>query len=171
MLASLVILALVTLAVALHAWRRDPQIIREARAFSLDQGVRLALRLPFAMFAAACLSELIPDQLIAGVMGPETGLTGIVLAAFLGGLLPGGPIVSFPLAIMFARDGAGGAQVIALVSGWSVYAINRVVSYEIPIMGPRFTLVRVLASLAVPILAAIGAGLVADGLGLSLAIR
>jgi len=168
MIASILILFAVTAAVALHAWRREPAILERAGQFASREGVRLAMRLPFAFFAAACLSDLIPERAIAAVMGPQTGLAGIVAASVLGGLLPGGPIVSFPLAIMFAREGAGGPQVIALVSGWSVYAINRVVSYEIPIMGARFAAVRMLASLVVPVLAAVGAGLIASRLGLSL---
>lgn len=171
MIASLLILAIATALVAVHAYRKDPQMLVRSATFTREEGLRLALRLPFALFAAACISEMIPDRMIASVMGPETGLRGIIAASLLGGLLPGGPIVSFPIAVMFAREGAGGAQVIALVSGWSVYAINRVVSYEIPIMGLRFTAVRFIASLFVPVAAALGAELIAATFGLSLTLR
>lgn len=165
--AFLILLAATTL-VTFYARGKDPASISRAAAFTRQECLRLAVRLPFALFAASCLADLIPDRVIAAVMGPESGLTGIVAASLLGGLLPGGPIVSFPLAVMFAREGAGGAQVVALISGWSVYAIHRTIAYELPIMGARFAAVRMLASLIVPVAAAVGAGMVAGALGLSL---
>jgi uncharacterized membrane protein YraQ (UPF0718 family) len=170
MITSFLILLTGTVLVAAYAYRKDAANIARAGHFAWDQGLRIAIRLPFALIAASCLAELIPDRVIAAVLGTESGLLGIIAASLLGGLLPGGPIVSFPLAIMFAREGAGGPQIVALVTGWSVYAFHRVLAYEIPIMGGRFAAVRMLASLLVPVTAAIGAGLVAAALGLSLRI-
>jgi uncharacterized membrane protein YraQ (UPF0718 family) len=171
MLVSFLILATVTAVVAVWAWRRDPAHLTAAGQFSVDQGIRLAIRLPFALVAASCLAELIPDRAIAAVLGADTGLTGVLVASLLGGLLPGGPMVTFPVAVLLAREGAGGPQLIALVTGWSVYAIHRVISYEGPIMGWRFVALRMLASLLVPPAAAIAAGLIAAAAGLSIDIR
>lgn len=171
MIWSFLILATVTAAVAVHANNKNPANIVGAIAFTRNEGIRLAIRLPFALIAASLIAELIPERTIAAVMGAETGLYGIVGASLLGGLLPGGPMVSFPLAVLLAREGAGGPQVVALVTGWSVYAIHRVISYEGPIMGWRFVALRTLASLFVPPAAAIGAGLLAAAVGSSLSVR
>ena len=168
MIASFLVLLVATALVAAHAWRRDERSLWRALDFTRDQGARIAIRLPFALIAASCIAELIPDRFVSAVLGSESGLLGIAAASVLGGLLPGGPMVSFPLAIMFAREGAGGPQVIALITGWSVYAFHRVLSYEIPIMGGRFAAVRMLASLFVPVAAALLAGFIAQALGLSL---
>jgi hypothetical protein len=62
------------------------------------------------------------------------------------------------------------APLIALVTGWSVYAFHRVISYEGPIMGWRFVTLRMLVSWFVPPAAALGAGLIAAAAGLSIAI-
>jgi uncharacterized membrane protein YraQ (UPF0718 family) len=171
MISSLLILAVATAVAAFYAWRREPAALGRAARFSADQGLRLAIRLPFSLIAASCLAELIPDRYIVAVMGPDTGLTGILLASLFGGLLPGGPIVSFPLAIMLARDGAGGPQVIALITGWSVYAFHRVIAYEIPIMGARFVALRMISSSFVPPASGVLAGLLAAAVGWSIAIK
>jgi uncharacterized membrane protein YraQ (UPF0718 family) len=171
MIVSLLILAVATIIAGAFAWRREPAAMGRAIEFSSDQALRLAIRLPFSLIAASCLAELIPDRFIVSWMGPDTGLQGILIASVFGGLLPGGPIVSFPLAILLAREGAGGPQVIALVTGWSVYALNRVIAYEIPIMGGRFVALRMLASGFVPPASAILAGMLAGALGWSIAIK
>lgn len=170
MIVSFLILLAATAAVALYAWRRDPAHVQAAGVFTQREGLRLAIRLPFALVAASAIAELLPDQLIASLLGRESGLTGVLVASALGGLLPGGPMVSFPFAILIAKDGAGGPQVVALVTGWSVYAFHRVISYEGPMMGWRFVSLRMISSLFIPPATAIGAGFLAGALGLSLAI-
>lgn len=171
MLSSLAILALVTAPVALYAWQRNSRTIPEATRFARQEIVRIMVRLPFALLAASCIAELVPEEVIAGIIGPETGLTGIAAASVLGGLLPGGPIVSFPIAILFAHQGAGGPQVVALITGWSVYAFHRVIAYEGPIMGWSFVGLRFAASWFVPPLTGIFAGLLAAALGLAINLQ
>ena len=171
MIVSLVILAIATATAGYFARAKNPAALGRAVRFTMDEGVRLAIRLPFSLIAASCLAELIPDRMIVAMLGPDTGLTGITLASLFGGLLPGGPIVSFPIAIMLAREGAGGAQVIALITGWSVYAFHRVIAYEIPIMGPRFVALRMIASSFVPVAAGLLAGALAAALGWSIAVK
>lgn len=171
MIVSLAILLFVTVPVAIYAWRRDQRQLSGAVRFSGQEFLRIIIRLPFALTAAACIAELVPDQVIASVLGAETGLTGIAAASVMGGLLPGGPIVSFPIAIMFAHQGAGGPQVIALITGWSVYAFHRVISFEGPIMGWPFVGLRMMASWFVPPAAGILAGLLAAAFGLQINIH
>lgn len=171
MIVSLVILALATGIAGYFARRKNPAAIGRAMRFTADEGLRLAIRLPFSLIAASCLAELIPDRVIVAMLGPDTGLKGILLASLFGGLLPGGPIVSFPIAIMLAREGAGGAQVIALITGWSVYAFHRVIAYEVPIMGLRFVALRMIASSFVPVAAGVLAGALAAALGWSIAVK
>ncbi len=168
---SLLLLLAATIPVAIYAWRRNPANVRRATSFTQQEFVRIIVRLPFALMAAACIAELVPEQALAAVLGPETGLLGIVAASIFGGFLPGGPIVSFPIAILFAHQGAGGPQVIALITGWSVYAFHRIISFESPIMGWPFVGLRMAASWFVPPAAGILAGLLAAAFGLSINIH
>jgi uncharacterized membrane protein YraQ (UPF0718 family) len=171
MMSSFLILLIATAALTAYAWRRNPATVPAALRFTRDDGLKLALRLPFALVAASAIAELLPDRLIAHWLGHESGLTGILLASALGGLLPGGPMVSFPIAILVAKDGAGGMQIIALVTGWACYAFHRVIAYEAPMLGWRFVALRMIVSLFVPPAAALGAGLLASVLGRSLALH
>ena len=107
-----------------------------------------AVALPMASFA----SELIPQDVAGAWLGPESGVTGIILASFAGGLIPGGPFVSFPLVLTFAKAGAGAPQMVALLSGWCIYGFHRVITWEYPLLGWRFSAIRLLAGLAMPIL-------------------
>lgn len=172
MMISFLILFAVTLAVAVYTWQRHGErAIVSALRFSADEGLRLAIRLPIALFAAACLAELIPDRAIAAVMGADTGLWGILAASVVGGLLPGGPMIAFPMALILAQSGAGGAQMVALVTGWSVFAFHRVIAYEGPMMGWRFVALRFAVSAFVPPVAGILAGVAAWIIGSDLGFR
>lgn len=170
MLASFLILVAVTVPIAVYAWRKDHENLPRAAHFTRQEVVRIIVRLPFALIAASCIAELVPQRAIAAVLGAEAGLTGIVAASVLGGLMPGGPIVSFPIAIVFAQQGAGGPQVVALITGWSVYALHRVVAYEGPIMGWPFVGLRMAASWFLPPAAGLIAGMLASAFGLSINI-
>jgi len=165
---SLLILLLVTVPVAVFAWRKEPGALPRAAVFTREEVLRIAVRLPFALVAASCIAELVPDRTFAAVLGSDSGLIGITVASLLGGLLPGGPVVSFPIAIVFAQQGAGGPQIIALITGWSIYAFHRVIAYESPIMGWHFVGLRFASSWFVPPLAGIFAGLLAAAFGLSI---
>ncbi|MCA3668044.1 MAG: hypothetical protein INF10_02770, partial [Methylobacterium sp.] len=52
------------------------------------------------------------------------------------------------------KAGADLSQVMAYVTAWSLFTINRMISWEIPSMPVRIVLLRVLVSLPFPFLAA-----------------
>jgi len=112
-----------------------------------------AVALPMASF----LSELIPEGIAGAWLGPESGFTGIVIGAFAGGFIPGGPFLSFPLVLTFAKAGAGMPQMVALLSGWAIFGFHRVVTWEYPLFGWRFSVIRLIAGLPMPILIGLAA--------------
>lgn len=145
---------LLTGALALVVFFRHGQPgLHRSGEFALSQGRALAIRLPLAMLAASFLAQILPVEDIASVVGPNSGLLGIVLAALLGGLMPGGPMTSFPIALIVYEGGAGTAQIVALLSGWSIFAMHRVLAYEAPIMGWTFVALRMGACAILPVLA------------------
>lgn len=155
MIVSLILIWGIALGMVAYALARKPAALGPSVAFAWRQGLRLSLRLPLALLTASFLSELVPGRAVADLIGPESGLAGIGMAALVGGALPGGPMVSFPLAIFLWREGAGPAQLVALLAGWSVFAFHRTISYELPLMGVRFSAVRLLASFLLPPLAGV----------------
>lgn len=130
---------------------------RQAHAEAASQAWRhfrsLAPRIPFALVAAECIGRLLPREHVAAWLGDQAGLTGVLLASVMGGLLPGGPMVAFPLAIALFRADAGAAPLVALITAWSLLAVNRTLLFELPLMGARFTLGRLAVCAPLPILA------------------
>ena len=67
--------------------------------------------------------------------------------------MPGGPFVTFPLVLAFATAGAGVPQMAALITGWSIFALHRIITWEYPVLGWRFVVLRLIAALPLPFLA------------------
>ena len=114
--------------------------------------------IPVALMAAALAAQMIPRELIAALIGDDTGLTGMAIAAVAGGMLPSGPFLSFPIALSLFGTGAGQAQLVAFLTGWSVYGFYRMAIYELPMMGIKFAMIRLGASLILPLVAGTLAG-------------
>ncbi len=126
----------------------------------LQQGRTLAIRLPLAILAASFLMQVLPVDALVPYIGPQSGLSGILIASVMGGVMPGGPMTSFPIALVILQGGAGLPQIVALITGWSVFALHRVLAYEAPIMGWRFAALRLVSSLLLPV----ASGLLAQGM-------
>lgn len=159
MTGKLILIALALACFAATVWRgpgAPARALRETR----DNLKRIMPMMLVAMPMATFLAELIPADIASGWLGHESGFTGLLIASFAGGLIPGGPYASFPLVLTFMKAGAGPAQMVALITGWAVLAFHRVVMWEVPVLGFRFALIRTLSSLALPLLA----GLIAQAL-------
>jgi uncharacterized membrane protein YraQ (UPF0718 family) len=113
--------------------------------------------LVFAFLIAGLVPALLPPAIIQKWVGAESGFRGILVGSLAGGLSPGGPYVSLPLAVGLVRAGAGVGVMVAYLTGWSLIAVARI-PMEIGILGWRFTLIR----LACTILFAPIAGLLAN---------
>lgn len=133
--------------------RREPEAIRPALGRALGQTKLIGTRIPFALLFASFLAALLPPELVLVTVGADTGVVGVLVAAVVGILLPGGPFVSFPLAVGLAERGAGIAQLVTLVSAWSIVGLQRALVFELPLMGVRFTVVRSAVSVLLPVLA------------------
>ena len=148
------VLALFTLGLCL---RRSPNTARRAGLEAATSLRRVAPVMLMALPMAAFVAELIPDGWAERWLGPESGIPGILLATAAGSILPGGPFVAFPLVLGFLKSGAGPGQMVALISGWAVLGLHRTLSWELPILGGRFVVLRLLASLVLPFLAGLAA--------------
>ncbi len=103
--------------------------------------VQILPLLIFAFIVAGMMQVLIPRELIAKWVGVESGLRGILIGSVLGGLMPGGPMTSLPVAAGLLRVGASTGTMVAFLTGWSLLAFTRV-PMEIGIMGWKFALIR-----------------------------
>jgi uncharacterized membrane protein YraQ (UPF0718 family) len=124
-------------------------------------GVRQALALLPALAAAlllgALIGVLVPRERVAQALGAASGLRGLALAQAFGMATPGGPFASFPLVHALAKAGADRGALVTFLTAWSLTGFNRLLVWELPIMGAGFAGLRFVASLPL----AIPAGLLA----------
>ena len=95
----------------------------------------------FAFVVAGMLQTLIPHEIVSRWIGVESGLRGILIGTVIGGLMPGGPMTSLPIAAGLLRMGASVGTMVALITGWSLLAFARL-PLDIGILGWKFTLIR-----------------------------
>jgi uncharacterized membrane protein YraQ (UPF0718 family) len=62
-------------------------------------------------------------------------------------------MVSVPFMVALANSGMGLPSLVAYMTSWSLFGIQRIIAWEAPLMGWQFVAARVVPSLAFPILA------------------
>ncbi|MCG2775270.1 MAG: permease [Desulfobacterales bacterium] len=121
---------------------------------SLNMTVEILPLLVFAFIIAGMIQVLLPHETIAKWVGADSGMRGIIIGSVAGGLCPGGPFVSLPIAAGLLRSGAGIGTMVAFLTGWSIWAVSRL-PMEVGVLGWRFTLIRLVSTAFFPILAGI----------------
>jgi len=116
--------------------------------------LRLIPRLVLGVIGAGFLAEVLPQDLIVSWFGPQSGLTGLTVATVVGAIVPGGPVVGFAIGATALKSGAGAPQVIAFIVAWSLFALQRLMMWELPVMDGKAVWVRIAVSLPLPFLAA-----------------
>ena len=137
---------------ALARVRRDhASELRTVWAISLDTFVFMLPRLMLGLISAGFLALLLPEAFVQRFLGDSTGFAGLLIASVFGALTPGGPFVAFAIGASALKAGATFGALTAYVTAWCIYSTLRIMSYEVPMMGGRFTKVRLLYSLPVPV--------------------
>src|SRR5712691_8975728 len=114
--------------------------------------------------AAGCLisafvTRLLPREVVARLVGAESGMLGLIIATVMGAALPGGPLTIYPVAAAFLLLGADLGTAIAFITAWNLLGYNRALIWELPFFGPDFVFWRIVVAIPLPIVG----GLVARG--------
>ena len=121
--------------------------------------IQIVPLLIFAFIIAGMIQVLIPQEMISKWVGMESGFRGILIGTVVGGLTPGGPFISLPIAAGLLRAGASIGTMVAFMTAWSLLAISRL-PLEVGIIGWKFTLIRLACTFFFPPIA----GLIANRL-------
>ena len=119
--------------------------------------IRLLPRIGAGVIGSGFIAEVLPKALVASWIGPGSGFLGVMIATLGGALMPGGPVVGFSIGAAALKNGAGAPQVIADSTAWALYAIHRLVIWEVPMMPARVVWLRAAVSLPLPFIAAAAA--------------
>jgi uncharacterized membrane protein YraQ (UPF0718 family) len=95
----------------------------------------------FAFIVAGMVQAMLPQEAVSRWVGAESGWRGLFLGTVAGGLAPGGPYVSLPIAAGLLRSGAGIGTMVAFLTGWSLWAFGRL-PMEVGILGWKLTVIR-----------------------------
>ena len=126
---------------------------KHALSWDIDLLLFLLPRMIGGMLLAGMVQAILPPDLVAKWVGEEAGVKGIVIAAAVGMLTPGGPMTSFPIVVAFYMSGAGRGALVAYLTGWSLLGFQRTLVWELPLLGTEFTLYRTACVIALPIMA------------------
>lgn len=124
-----------------------------------SMGLHLLPLLACAFVLAGLIQVALPPAMIQSWLGEGSGLRGIVIGTIAGALIAGGPYVSFPVIASIYQAGAGLGTTVAMISGWALLGLGQL-PFELSIIGPRFTLVRLSVASITPICAGIMAELI-----------
>ena len=156
-LAINILLWLVVGALAFFAAMRGRVLLNDGARDGVIEFIKLLPRISIGVVGSGFVAEVLPKDLIGSWLGPESGLLGVALATLGGALTPGGPVVGFSIGAAALKGGAGAPQVIAYSTAWALYAIHRLMIWEVPLMPARMVWLRAAVSLPLPFLAAAAA--------------
>ena len=150
---SFVVLAGLALVTAALAYMKDPGLPAIGARNGLSLLWFIIPRLVPALILAGMLQVLIPQETVARYFGRQSGLTAICVASVAGMITPGGPMVSVPLLVVLANSGMALGPLVAYMTSWSLFGLQRIIAWEAPLMGWHFVGVRVASSVIFPVLA------------------
>ena len=145
---------------AVLAWRRKDQTLRTGTRVGWGYFLMMTPRMCLALSMAAFAAELLPGETISEWLGKDSGFTGILIASIAGILVPAGGVVAFPLALAMYKIGVGIPQLTAFLTTWEIFAIHRILAWEIPFLGHKFVYLRTASSFFLPPLAGIFAAII-----------
>ncbi|HET7344057.1 MAG TPA: permease [Methylomirabilota bacterium] len=150
---STLVLAVVAIALAVVAYVRDPGLPFIGVKNGASMLWFIIPRLVPAIIIAGLLQVLVPQEVVSRHFGRESGWRALMIASLAGVLTPGGPMVTVPFMVALANSGAALPPLVAYMTSWSLFGMQRIIAWEAPLMGWRFVVVRVVPSLAFPMVA------------------
>ena len=150
---STLILAAVAVVLAILAYLKDPGLPMLGVKNGVSMLAFVIPRMVVAIILAGLMQVLVPQDFVSRHFGQGGGVRALVLATLAGVVTPGGPMVTVPFMVVLANSGAALSSLVAYMTAWSLFGLQRIIAWEAPLMGWRFVVARVVPSLAFPVLA------------------
>jgi uncharacterized membrane protein YraQ (UPF0718 family) len=149
MLIPTIIMAVIAIVLCIVASKQGPDQLNTGFKSALNMALMTLPLLLLAFLVAGMIQAVIPKETLARLIGAESGFKGILLGCLAGGIAPGGPYVSMPIAAALAKTGAGTGTMVGFITAWSLWAIARL-PLEIGILGWKLTLARIASTFIFP---------------------
>ena len=156
---NIVLIAIVLLLALIAYYQGDGRHIT-----GMSKGTKMLVSIFPAMVCATLIAGfiqvLLPETVIQGWLGKESGFKGIAVGYLAGFTIFGGPFVTFPVAASLYQAGASVATVTTFITSWAIWG-GGIAFYEVSILGPRLFAIRIAASFLFPLMAGLIAGYLA----------
>jgi uncharacterized membrane protein YraQ (UPF0718 family) len=139
---------------------RSKALFREGAAEGVRDFFVLLPRIMIGVVGSGYIAAVMPQDLITTWIGPKSGILGITIATIAGAVTPGGAVVGFAVGAAALKGGGGAPQVIAFSTAWSLYALTRLINWEVAMMPANVVWLRAAVSIPLPFLAGLGAMLI-----------
>ncbi len=150
---STLVLAGVAVVLVVLAYLKDPGLPLLGAKNGFAMLAFLIPRMVVALLLAGLMQVLVPQDFVSRHLGQSGGLRALLLATLAGMVTPGGPMVTMPFMVALANSGAALPALVAYMTAWSLFGLQRIIAWEAPLMGWRFVFARVVPSLAFPVVA------------------
>lgn len=138
---------------------------------ALDEDVQMLMntvpRVMAAVGAAGMMWVLLPRDKISTLVSRDSGLLGLCLATVAGTITPGGPTSAFALLAMIGAMGADRGTMVSYITAWATLGLQRILTWDIPMMGFDLSALRFVATLPLPVVA----GLIARMLPIDVVLK
>lgn len=148
----LIVLVVAVVSGALCYALKGPEVFWAVLGDDLWLLLAIAPKVLAGVLLAGLLTVLLPREQVARWMGSRSGFKGLALASLAGALLPGGPMMTFPLAVALGTAGADIGTATAFVTGWALLSVNRTLVWEMSFFDNDFVLLRYAMCLLLPLL-------------------
>jgi len=139
-----------TLAIGLLAYGYNKGLHVDGMKMCFRMLVQVLPVLFFAFVIAGMVQALVAAAATARWVGADSGLRGILIGSVAGALTPGSTLFTLPLMAALLRSGAAVATMVSFMTSWSVFHVMRL-PLEIGVLGWKFTLVRLVSSVLLPL--------------------
>lgn len=148
---SLLIIVVLALAVTAFAYFKSPDLALRGGKAGLKLFIDILPALIAGFLLGGMVQVLVPKEFVVRWAGEGSGWSGLAFATLAGALTPGGPFVQFPLVASLWKAGAAVGPITAYLIAWTLLGVNKMLVWEVPVLGWRYTIAKTIACLAAPI--------------------
>jgi uncharacterized membrane protein YraQ (UPF0718 family) len=146
----MMVAAVIALAVV---YFKSPEAANKGLSATGSLMLEITPRMIAAFTLAGLFQAIVPEEVIVRWMGHGSGFRGILIGMSLGGITPGGPMTHFPVIASLFKMGVGIGPLVAYLSAWSLFGLQRVIMWEIPFLGAKVVAIRIAVSFLFPLVA------------------
>jgi hypothetical protein len=97
-------------AVGFIAFQRGRVVLTTSVREGAMDFINIVPRIALGVIGSGYIAAVIPQEIITGWLGPNSGWLGVLTAVIAGAATPGGPVVGFSIGAVALKAGGGGGR-------------------------------------------------------------